>query len=122
MSVKALLDELDIMVKAQPAAGSADDDKKIAAAAADGDGKVEGADADPDKDGDGDGDNDGDGDGKGMAKSFKITLADGSEAEAVDGAPMIKSLGDKLDLTEATMLKALGQTMAIIKGQDAMIK
>jgi hypothetical protein len=57
-----------------------------------------------------------------MAKSFKFTLEDGTEVEAQDGSELVKSLGERLDATETTMAKALGQAVDLIKGQGEMIK
>lgn len=80
--------------------------------------------------GDGDADDkggspDGDADDKGgapMAKSFKLTLDDGTELEAQDGTELVKALSDRLDENDAKMTKALGSAVALIKGQGEMIK
>ena len=123
MSFEKLMAELsslstdqETMAKALPA-DDGKDEQKIQAAAEDG-----GL-------GDGDADNNGgmpDGDkddgGKPMAKSFKFTLEDGTEVEAQDGSELVKSLGERLDATETTMAKALGQAVDLIKGQGEMIK
>ena len=91
-----LLAELETLAKAQPADG----DQKIAAAAAEG---GAGAPDDEDDEGEadpaaGNGEPDGD-EGKPMAKSFRVTMPDGTEQEAVDGTALVKSLGDRLDAT-----------------------
>jgi hypothetical protein len=67
----------------------------------------------------------GEGEGEGaapMAKSFKLTLEDGTEIEAQDGAEMVKALGDRLTSTETNMAKALGRAIDLIKGQADMMK
>ena len=123
MSFEKLMAELsslstdqETMAKALPA-DDGKDEQKIRAAAEDG-----GL-------GDGDADNNGgmpggdnDDGGKPMAKSFKFTLEDGTEVEAQDGSELVKSLGERLDATETTMAKALGQAVDLIKGQGEMIK
>lgn len=103
------------MAKALPADDGKDDDK-IQAAAAEG-----GSDGDADNNG-GPSDGDADNGGQPMAKSFKLTLEDGTEIEAQDGAELVKSLSDRLDATEASMAKALGSAVDLIKGQAEMIK
>lgn len=110
--------EQEAMTKALPA-DDGKDEEKIQAAAAEG-----GSDGDADDNGGaGDGDADDMGaDGKPMAKSFKLTLEDGTEIEAQDGAEMVKALSDRLEASEATMAKALGSAVDLIKGQAAMIK
>jgi hypothetical protein len=123
MSFEKLMAELSslstdqaTMAKALPA-DDGKDEQKIQAAAEDG-----GL-------GDGDADNNGgmpdgnkDDEGVPMAKSFKFTLEDGTEVEAQDGSELVKSLGERLDATETTMAKALGQAVDLIKGQGEMIK
>lgn len=108
------------MAKALPADDGKDEEKIQAAAA---EGGLEGGAA-----GDGDGDDkggkpDGDGDDKGaMAKSFEVTLPDGTKVQAQDGAEMVKALTERLDNTETTMAKALGDAVNLIKGQAGLIK
>jgi hypothetical protein len=110
-----LIGELETLAKAQPAD---DGDEKIVAAAAEGGGQGSG-----EPDGDetgavaGDGDGDEADDGKPMAKSFKVTLADGTEMEAQDGTELVKALQDRIEATEGTLAKALGQAVALIKSQ-----
>ena len=78
--------------------------------------------------GDGDDDNNGgspDGDadnGAPMAKSFELTLEDGTKIQAQDGTEMVKALSDRLDANEANLAKALGSAVSLIKGQGEMIK
>lgn len=103
------------MAKALPA-DDGKDEKKIQAAAAEG-----GSDGDAGDNG-GPGDGDADDDGKPMAKSFKLTLEDGTELEAQDGAELVKALSDRLDATETSMAKALGSAVDLIKGQASLIK
>lgn len=96
----------DTSIQAAAAEGGAQDDKG-------GDGKK------PAAEGEGEGEG---GDGKPMGKSFTVKLADGTEVEATDGAEMIKSLTERLDATETTMAKALGDAVGLIRGQADMIK
>lgn len=98
------------MAKALPADDGKDDDKIQAAAE---EGGSDGDDGAPGDDGN---------DGQPMAKSFKLTLEDGTEIEAQDGAELVKSLSDRLDATEISMAKALGSAVDLIKGQAEMIK
>ena len=84
----ALLADLELMAKAMPAKDDKDDtDATIAAAAADGDTAGEGNQDQPQEDPDDDGE-----DGETFGKSFEVTLADGTKAEALDGTAMMKSL------------------------------
>lgn len=102
------------LAKALPA-DDGKDDEKIQAAAEEGgtgEGGGEGGDADAGKEGD----------DKPMAKSFTITLDDGTKVEAQDGAELVKALGERLDATEDNMVKALGGAMNLIKSQGDMIK
>lgn len=104
---EALLGELEIMTKALPAADEAiEGDKKIAAAAGDGDE---------------DEDDELEGEGKPMAKSFKVTLADGTEVEAEDGTELVKSMIERVEGNEETMAKALGSAVNLIKAQGVQI-
>lgn len=93
--------------------GGADaDDEKIAAAAA------AAAEADDGKKDDEDDDKD----GKPMAKSFQITLEDGTVVEAVDGADMIKSLMDRVEKNEGDTVAALSAAVETVKAQGELIK
>ena len=117
----ALLNELGDLTKAMPGAGleGASGDKKIEEAATDKDpieagdkeavAAAEGDDKEPD-------------DAERLGKSFTIKLDDGTEVEAVDGAQLIKSLVDRIEGNETTLAKALGATVALIKGQGDLIK
>lgn len=106
------------MAKALPA-DDGKDEAKIQAAAAEGGLGHEEPDGDEGQPGAGDGDGD---EGKPLAKSFKLTLEDGTEIEAQDGAEMVKALADDLNTTKTTMTKALGDAVGLIKGQADMIK
>lgn len=128
MSFEKLLSELtelsaeqETLTKALPAGDGKDDDKIQAAAEEGGDGDGAGA-----GDGDGDGDDkggDGDGDGDQMGKSLgTVTLEDGSQAEAIDGTELVKSLMERVETTEGQMQKALEGAVGLIKSQGAMIK
>lgn len=90
-------------------AGADKDDAEIAAAAAE-------ADADK-KD-----DDDKDAEGKPMAKSFQITLEDGTVVDAVDGADMIKSLMDRVEKNEGETAAVLEAAVSTIKTQGDLIK
>lgn len=107
---EALLGELDTMTKALPAADVADDDNKIKAAAGAEDDDKPKLDAD----------------GKPivaepMAKSFKVTLDDGTEVEAEDGTELVKSLMQRFDTNEDQMVKALGGTLNLVKAQGEQL-
>lgn len=115
--IASLATEQETMTKALPADDGADEEK-IQAAAAEG-----GSDGDEDDAGGAaDGDADDAGKGKPMAKSFKLTLEDGTEIEAQDGAEMVKSLQERVEKNEETMAKALGSAVELIKGQASLIK
>lgn len=105
----------EVMTKALPA-DDGKDEEKIQAAAAEG-----GSDGDADDKG-GKPDGDADDEGKPMAKSFKLTLEDGTEIEAQDGAEMVKSLQERIEKNEESMAKALGSAVELIKGQASLIK
>ena len=124
--LQELQGEQEAMAKALPA-DDGDGDEKIAAAAAEGGSQGVGEpDGDEEKDpkvGDADGDE------KPMAKSFKVTLEDGTEAEAVDAGALVKSLQDQvgalsgqLSKTEESLAKSLGTTLELVKGQQTLIK
>ena len=57
-----------------------------------------------------------------MAKSFQVTLEDGSVVEAQDGAEMIKALTARIDASDASVTKALTSAVALIKSQGEMLK
>lgn len=105
-----LLGELETLAKAQPAE---DGDDKIVAAAAEGGGQVDG-----DENGEG-GESMGD---DPMAKSFEVTLADGTKVQAQDGTALVKALQDRIDSTETVMAKALESAIGLIKSQGAQIE
>lgn len=102
------------MVKALPADDGKDEEKIQAAAAEGGLGiGAEGDDADAAA---------GKGEKEPMAKSFSLTLEDGTVIEAQDGAEMVKALGDRMTTSEANFAKALGGALNLIKGQAELIK
>lgn len=112
-----LLGELETLAKAQPAGG----DDKIVAAAAEGGGQGEGegemseeerAAAEAAAAGEG---------GK-MAKSFEVTLADGTKVQAQDGTELVKALQERLETNETVMAKALETAVALIKSQGERIE
>lgn len=109
-----LIGELDVIAKALPAEGE-EDSEKVLSAAADGGGDESGDGNEKEPDGDAD-------DKPMMGKSFKVTMADGSEVEAVDGAEMIKALRDEIDDTHGAIAKALGSAVSLIKGQGDTLK
>lgn len=124
------LNEVATLAKALPAADASDgDDKKIQAAAADGaalgdgDGDFVAGDEDGDEDED---DLDGD---KPLAKSFMLALEDGTPMEAFDGTDMIKSLTDRLEVSELALktneeqvLKSLNVAVDLISAQSLQLK
>lgn len=107
----------ETMTKALPAEDGKDEEKIQAAAA---DGGLGDGDAD-DEGGKGDGDADDKG-GKPMAKSFSFTLEDGTVVEAEDGTELVKSLHERVEKTEGSMVKALETAVGLIKGQGELIK
>lgn len=123
MSFEKLLSDLaqatteqEALSKALPA-DDGTDDKKIQAAAEEG-GSGDG------KSAEGDADNKGDGDDKDkpMAKSFKVTMPDGTEVDAEDGTELVKALNQRLDANEAELGKAFAGVIGLLKGQAEMIK
>lgn len=103
------------LAKALPA-DDGKDDKKIQAAAAEG-----GLEGDGDED-DAGGKGDGDADDKPMVKSMQVTLEDGTQAEAIDGTELVKSLQARIETGEDQLTKSMGAIMGLIKGQSDMIK
>jgi hypothetical protein len=116
-----LLEEIETMAKAMPAGDASTDegDKKIAAAAAD-----SGVEAPAETSGEGDAEMDDENDGEGapMAKSFSLTLEDGSKVDAVDGTELVKSMMTRMEANESVLLKALTGAMGLIKTQGDMLK
>lgn len=112
---KALIGELQTQLDTFAKAGApcddgkADDKKIVAAAGKEGE-KAE-------KEGDGDGD-------ETFGKAFKVTLADGSEAEAFDGTAMLKALmleNGELKESMGDFQKAFASAVDVIKQmRDAM--
>lgn len=138
MSFEKLLSDLDELQKLQKSAPADDqldaeaegvsdaaDDADIAAAAADG--AEAGEHTEPDADDFG-GEPDGDVDDEPLGKSFRFTLEDGQEVEAVDGTELVKSLMARFDAfgstvaqKEEAMTKALGAAVDLIKSQGEAI-
>ena len=110
---EALLADLGTMAKAMPAGG---DDKKIDDAA---NGAGEGDDKGADDTG---GESDDKGGEEAVVKSFTLKLEDGTEVPAIDGAGLIKALTDRVERNEGDMVKALGDAVALIKGQGEIVK
>lgn len=124
--LQELNDEVATMAKALPAEGS-EDDEKIQAAAAEGEEDHEEPDGDEDEEGPGDGDGD-EMPARPMAKSMTAVI-DGQEQEVIDGTELVKSLmeqveqlGGKLSNSEATLQKALTETLSVVKAQGELIK
>lgn len=125
------LNEVATLAKALPADAGDGDDKKIQAAAADGaDGDDgEGAGAEGADDADDEDDKDEEGGDKPLAKSFMLSLEDGTQMEAFDGTDMIKSLTDRLELSETALktneeqvLKSLNVAVDLISAQSVQLK
>lgn len=131
MSFEKLMEDLELLAKAQPDADADEDgDAKIAAAAGE-DAAAEAAaasggeggddadlgedDAGPDVGGDDD-------EGEPMGKSLSFTLEDGTTVEAIDGTELVKSLIHRVEITEADMTKALGTAVDLIKSQGEQLK
>lgn len=106
-----LLEELSgmTMAKALPADDGNGDQKIQAAAEGGGDG-----DANVKKDGEGEGD-------QPMAKSFEVTLADGTKVEAEDGTALVKSLVARIDTNESDTAKVMEVTVGLLKSANAAI-
>lgn len=102
-----LLDEMETLAKAMPT-NDEDEDEKILDAAGEGDG-------DPTDD-----DKDEDDEGEPLGKSF-MAVIDGKEVEAIDGTTLVKALMTKVDDSEQTIAKALGQAVDLIKSQGKEI-
>ena len=56
-----------------------------------------------------------------MAKSFEVTLADGSKVTAVDGSEVLAQLGARIDVRDGQIAKALGGLTALVKSQGDLI-
>lgn len=85
--------------KEKPEGEGADaDDDQIAAAAAEGEDKPE------------------------MAKSFKVTMDDGTEQDAIDGTELIKALMTRVETGEVSTKQVLTETVGAVVGLGAMVK
>jgi hypothetical protein len=113
------LGEIEDMRKAaQPGAKMNDDDK--IKAAADGDADDDGEE-DGDEDsytGEPDGDDDNDGDGEPLGKSFPVTLADGTEVEALDATALLKAMQDDAANQFNPVGRALAGTVGLLKSMN----
>jgi hypothetical protein len=128
------LDDLHTLRKSAPADDKSEaDDEKIEAAAEEGEANRE-PDGDEDamsavkddnmyEDADGEaheGDDDDDFDGdKPFGKSFVVTDEAGKKLTAVNGTALVKSLMERLDGQEASLERALGAAVDLIKAQGA---
>lgn len=56
-----------------------------------------------------------------MAKALRVTLADGTEAEAFDADELLKSFTARLDAGDANLIKALGPIAGLLKAQNDTI-
>jgi len=56
-----------------------------------------------------------------VAKSFTVTLADGTKVEALDGVQVVKSLSARVERNEGAVMKALSQVLDIVKAGAAKI-
>lgn len=113
------LSELEELRKAQPPAAHAepDGDEGKDGGPPDNDGDEE-EDEDEDEYDDEDEDDE-DMKGKPFGKSFHVTLADGSEAEAVDGTAVIAALQADVASVSADMLKAFKSLTSLVKSQQS---
>lgn len=93
-------------------AGGDADDAAITAAAAEG--EAAGDDADADADGDAGGD-------EPLGKSMTVIDENGDEQEAIDATDLIKSLVDRVELSETNMGKAVGLLTDLVKSQAATL-
>ena len=57
-----------------------------------------------------------------MTKSFRVQLEDGSEAEAYDGAMLVKSLQDQMQSIRTETNEALGQVTQALTRSTQLIK
>lgn len=130
MSFQTLMDELELLAKAQNDGVDESDDEKIEAAAADAgidtgdDAGDAGADAGLDADAAAADEDDPDavGDDEPLGKSFSFKLDDGTELEAFDGTELVKALMQRTERNEENFTKALGTAVDLIKSQGEMIK
>jgi hypothetical protein len=116
--IQGLSADQEQLTKALPADDGKDEEKIQAAA---GEGGSDGEDGEGGAPAAGDGD----ADDKPMAKSFTLTLEDGTTVEAQDGAELVKALSDRIDGEQAKtaeMAKALEATVNLAKGFLPLIK
>lgn len=122
---QALLDELDVLAKAQavepPAAGAQGEDTAAGAGASDElEAELERDEKDRELDAEGDELEDEEEDGEAtLGKSFSVTLADGSKVDAFDATEMMKGLLVQVEERKgeaATLAKALGVATGVMAG------
>lgn len=109
----ALIESVDELTKALPTEDTSAGDAKVEAAAA------EGGDAEAAPGADGDGDED---DGEPMGKSFKLTLDDGTEVDAVDGTLLFKAAMDRIETIETGSVAAIGKLLGAVKNLGELVK
>lgn len=130
MSFAKLLEDLealsaDPLAKAQKPGNDDDEDERIRASAdQDEDDEDDENNNGPEGDDEADEDND-----EPMGKSYRVTLEDGSEVDAIDGTALIKSLTERMNSTEGALLKALNlmadqarQQQSVLVEQGKLIK
>lgn len=109
----ALLGELDVLSKALPPddTTNADGTQKIVDAAADGAAQSTG---------EGEG-GEGGGEGDVMGKSLRVTLADGTEVDALDGTAMVKALSEDVSGFSGTLMKSLQLQTKVLAAQNSKL-
>ena len=110
MSFEALRADLEALNKALPQGAPV-------ASAAGAEGEGEGNEGAPGAD-----QGDGDDGGELLGKSFTFQLADGTEVEALDGADLVKSFGNRLVASEAAAAKTNAEVLGVLTAQTALLK
>lgn len=121
---EGLLEELDVLQKSMQADQDDADDAKIQTAGkADEDENAEGIqDGGGDENAEGEGDPISAEDDEVMGKSFTVTMADGTEVEALDGTELVKSFMARMQGTETEMSKALKVAVSTMQDMGQMLK
>ena len=57
-----------------------------------------------------------------LGKSFTVTLADGTEGEAVDATELLKALVDRVEVGEVKTVDAIKSMLGVVKSQGDLIK
>ena len=113
---QTLLDDLDALHKAMPKGKPEQDDDDEIKNAAGGDADDDGIkDGDEDINDENDDENDENDEPEPMGKSFAVTLADGTEVEAMDGTELIKALSNDITTQRAQTEQILSGTVDLIK-------